>query len=395
MTHRAKSDPARAPSPQRGDTGRGAGTPFQLSPSLPFYWPLVAGALAGGAMASMMGGLARCLLDQGDRRPAEAPGWETPHSVRLELQTMRLRDFSAANDGTATLICAPYALHGASVADFAPDHSLVETLLGSSIRRLCVTDWRSATPDMRFLPIDAYLADLNVAVDDLGPPVDLIGLCQGGWLALVYAARFPHKVRRMVLAGAPIDLNAAQSTVSRLAAQLPIEVFEEIVRLGDGRVLGHRVLELWSGAADAEEAARVLQIAPEVDPLQQRALEQRFQRWYDWTVDLPGTYYLQTVAQIFKQNQVAAGQFRALGRVIDLKTVRAPVFLLAARDDEWVAMPQLMATAGLVGTPSHAIKTVVVPCSHLSLFMGAQTLQRVWPWIAHWLVRDLELARAS
>jgi pimeloyl-ACP methyl ester carboxylesterase len=41
-------------------------------------------------------------------------------------------------------------------------------------------------------------------VDDIGPPVDLIGLCQGGWLSLVYAARFPGKVRRLVLAGAPI-----------------------------------------------------------------------------------------------------------------------------------------------------------------------------------------------
>jgi pimeloyl-ACP methyl ester carboxylesterase len=51
--------------------------------------------------------------------------------------------------------------------------------------------------------IDSYLSDLNVAVDDIGPPVDLIGLCQGGWLSLVYAARFAGKVRRLVLAGAP------------------------------------------------------------------------------------------------------------------------------------------------------------------------------------------------
>ncbi|MGO9774185.1 MAG: hypothetical protein ACLPSW_32460, partial [Roseiarcus sp.] len=32
-------------------------------------------------------------------------------------------------------------------------------------------------------------AALSVAVDDPGSPVDLIGLCQGGWLSLVYAAR--------------------------------------------------------------------------------------------------------------------------------------------------------------------------------------------------------------
>ena len=77
---------------------------------------------------------------------------------------------------------------------------------GSGRSRVFVTDWRSATPEMRYFTIDSYLADLNVAVDQLGPPVDLIGLCQGGWLALVYAARFPTKVRRLVLVGAPIDI---------------------------------------------------------------------------------------------------------------------------------------------------------------------------------------------
>ncbi|MEQ6411013.1 alpha/beta hydrolase, partial [Salmonella enterica subsp. enterica serovar Enteritidis] len=49
--------------------------------------------------------------------------------------------------------------------------------------------------------------DLNVAVDTIGPPVDLAGLCQGGWLSLLYAARFPDKVRRLVLAGSPVDVS--------------------------------------------------------------------------------------------------------------------------------------------------------------------------------------------
>jgi len=34
---------------------------------------------------------------------------------------------------------------------------------------------------------DDYLAGLNVLVDHLGGLVDLVGLCQGGWLSLVYA----------------------------------------------------------------------------------------------------------------------------------------------------------------------------------------------------------------
>jgi pimeloyl-ACP methyl ester carboxylesterase len=114
---------------------------------------------------------------------------------------VRLRDFSAAHDGIASLICAPYALHGSTIADFAAGHSLVAALRDAGLKRIFATDWRSAGPDMRFFSIDTYLADLNVLVDELGGKVDLIGLCQGGWLALIYAARFPAKVRKLVLAG--------------------------------------------------------------------------------------------------------------------------------------------------------------------------------------------------
>jgi poly(3-hydroxybutyrate) depolymerase len=383
---RAQEDPA-------PETVRAASRP---DASLPLFWPWLVAASASEAVASALGDVARRLVFDGHDRPgASEPGWETPHQVTLELQTMQLRDFSNGEGGMATLICAPYALHGSSVADFSPGYSLVETLRACGIRRLAVTDWRSATPDMRFLPIDAYLADLNVAVDDIGPPVDLIGLCQGGWLALVYAARFPGKVRRLVLAGAPVDVSAAPSAVSQLADHVPLERFEDLVRLGDGRIIGDRVLDLWGSVLDADKADRVLQLPAALGASRRRELERRFQLWYGWTVDLPGTYYLQIVSRLFKQNQIARGCFVALGRALDLDDMRAPVFLLAARDDEWVAPPQLLAVAGLVGTPKPAIATLTEPCGHLSLFMGATTLRRAWPRIAGWLACDVALAQAS
>jgi poly(3-hydroxyalkanoate) synthetase len=108
---------------------------------------------------------------------------------------MRLREFSANGDNIATLVCAPLALHDATLTDFAPDHSLVAALRMAGLRNVFVTDWRSASPEMRFFSIDSYLADLNVVVDELGGCVNLIGVCQGGWMALVYAARYPSKIR--------------------------------------------------------------------------------------------------------------------------------------------------------------------------------------------------------
>ena len=41
---------------------------------------------------------------------------------------MQLRDFSTAHEGQPTIVCAPYALHRALIADFASGHIIVEVL---------------------------------------------------------------------------------------------------------------------------------------------------------------------------------------------------------------------------------------------------------------------------
>ena len=360
-----------------------------------FVWPFVAAAEASATNARFFNAMASAWAHHDPIRPElPLPTWTTPNKVALNLPSMQLRDFSTKTREPATLVCAPYALHGASIVDFAPGHSVVEALLRGGINRVFVTDWRSATPEMRYFSIDTYLAELNVAVDEIGPPVDMVGLCQGGWMALIYAARFPDKVRRLVLVGAPIDIRSGQSQLSRLTVDLPIASFESLVSLGEGRVLGESLLELSAPVFAKDEASRVLQLEPGVDADNLPALEQRFREWYACTMDLPGTYYLEVVRRLFKENEIAEGRFIALGRTIDLGKVSAPMFLLAARDDEIVSPGQLFATAQLIGSPD-TIEMATEPCGHLSLFLGARTLGETWPRIARWLRHDQVLAQAS
>ena len=346
-------------------------------------WPAVAAALVSemAARAAMQfGGMAF-----GPDEPVAAePSWATPHKIVLEMKTVRLRDFSVEPKGPPVLICAPLALHGATVADLAPGHSLVAALHRAGVRRLFVTDWRSATVDMRFLGVDDYLSALNVAVDQIGEKVDLVGLCQGGWMALVYAARFPAKVGKLVLAGAPIDIKAAPSALSTFADVTPLPIFRDFVR-DEGLVLGRNMRKFWSGTVSPADIRHVLQIekSPENAPLTR--LEALFRDWYSWTLDLPGVYFLEVVEKLFKRNEIVAGNFFALGQRVDLATVKAPLFMLAARDDELVAAQQLFAIQRLVSTSPRNMRKVTVPCRHLGLFVGRMTLQETWPMIARWI----------
>jgi len=214
-------------------------------PYAAFFWPALAAVAAAEAASSAVADFWR----HDGECTAQEPKGATPSRIALELHSVRLRDFTVAKSGVPTLLCTPLALHGAAVADLAAGHSLVAALRGAGIERLFMADWRSASPEMRFLGIDDYLADLNVLVDQIGGLVDLVGLCQGGWLSLVYAGRFPDKVRKLVMAGAPIDVAARQSRLSAIAEATPITLFQSLVDLGGGRVIGHDVAKFWDNPA--------------------------------------------------------------------------------------------------------------------------------------------------
>jgi pimeloyl-ACP methyl ester carboxylesterase len=107
------------------------------------------------------------------------------------------------------------------IADYHKGQSLIETLLANGLGHVALTDWKSATDDMKDFNIDNYLAELIVAIDDLGERVNLVGLCQGGWLSAMAAARFPEKVNALVLAGSPIDTDAGAGSIKRMAHQSP------------------------------------------------------------------------------------------------------------------------------------------------------------------------------
>lgn len=354
-------------------------------PYTAFLWPMFT-ALSAGEMATSIAVRFLGLDADADRGGAQEPEGITPGRIALELGTARLRDYTLVGEGIPTLLCTPLALHGSVVADLAPGHSLVAALRGAGIERLFMVDWRSASAEMRFLGIDDYLADLNVLVDQLGGVVDLVGLCQGGWLSLVFAARFPAKVRKLVMAGAPVDIAAGQSELSAAATATPFAVFQSLVSLGDGRVIGRDVAKLWGNdTVDANDIRRSLQAPEVVGSPEFTRLEAIFKRWNLWTIDVPGKYYLEVIEKLYMHNQLATGSFVALGQRIDLSLVRLPVYLLAGSDDEVVAPEQLLAVERLTGTPPAYLRHDMARSDHLGLFMGKRTLEEHWPRIVRWM----------
>lgn len=337
--------------------------------------------------------------------PKEGPQWSTPARLILELGLLRLWDFSTDDEQSPVLVVAPYALHDAQIADLAPGHSLIEALLRGGRRRVYLVEWVSAGLATRLHGIDHLLCELNVAVDEIGAPPDLVGLCQGGWLSLVYATRFPQKIRRIVTVGAPVDI-----AVERSALAAPVEsasdfTIDRLADAGGGVIKGDDMAPLWPREeSEAQHLADSLEIdAPQIDAMKTGALKsdairtdveadapasqaaiEAFRRWDRRRLDLPAPYFREVMQHLFRDNLLAKGAFPALGKRIDPRALACPLFVLAGAQDAIAPPAQAFAVAELV---RGAVETALAPCGHLALFMGRRTLADEWPRIAQWLSR--------
>ena len=264
--------------------------------SVPAFWPMAMAAALAEEGTELYAKNVKFAEEEIKIHDELRPKLATPNVARLDLRTMVLRDYGEPR-GIPTLVDAPHAGHTAMIADYHKGQSLIETLLANGVGHVALTDWKSASDDTKDLDIDNYLAELIVAIDDLGGRVNLVGLCQDGWLSAMVAARFPGKVNALVLAGSPIDTDAGDGPIKRMVHQSPMSFYEELVALGGGLMKGKFMLQGWKNMHPEQHYIEdQIDLYENVGDPAYLAKEETFESWYENPIDLPGRWYLTSSA---------------------------------------------------------------------------------------------------
>jgi poly(3-hydroxybutyrate) depolymerase len=314
------------------------------------------------------------------------PTWSTAHEVVLEAPVARLRDFSLASeaDGVVpTLVLPPQAGHDSCIVDYSSEQSQMRTILGAGLSRAFTLDWLGATPGTRDATIDDYLAVIDRAIEHAGGHVNLIGDCQGGWLATIYAALRPDRVNTLTIAGAPIDFHAGEPVIGavmeRIAPGGRMGAYRALVAAGGGMLKGEHMLAGFILLKPDNELARQAQLLVNIHDREHVARYRAFEDWFKHTQDIPGAFYLWIVQHLFRDNELLSGKLEIAGELVDLARIICPVNLLGGATDHITPPAQVFALANAVGTSPSDITRRVTTGGHLGLFMGREALEEHWP----------------
>ncbi|CAN5465024.1 alpha/beta fold hydrolase [soil metagenome] len=330
-----------------------------------------------------------------ERRP---PRWATEHRVLAEWPIARLRDFSTGEPGESggsvpVLFLPPQAGHDSCIVDYDPTQSQVGTALAAGLTRVLSLDWVGATQATKDSSIEEYVAVVAEAIALVGGRVHLVGDCQGGWLAVIYAALYPETVETLTIAGAPIDFHAGEPLIHDwmgvLSPEKDLEFYRTMVRSNDGILPGEFLLAGFIAMQPHSELDRQLQLLAHLHEPEHVARYRTFDAWFHHCQPIPGAFYLWIVEHLFQDNELIAGTLQVGDRVVDLGQITCPLNLLAGETDHITPPPQVYALADHAGTDPAEVSTNETTGGHLGLFMGREALQDHWaPLFATLAARD-------
>lgn len=166
--------------------------------------------------------------------------------------------------------------------------------------------------------LESFVHDLEAVVDDLGlERFPLMGLSQGGPVAIEYAARHPERVSRLVLVGAFLKGRRARSATPEQHREF--EMQRELIRLGWGR--DEHAFRLYFSSV----------FMPDADP----------QLWTDF-------------AELMRRTTSAENALRLFDACLDMDVTEAarsldvPTLILHGREDQRIPFEQGVSLAGLI-----------------------------------------------
>jgi poly(3-hydroxybutyrate) depolymerase len=313
------------------------------------------------------------------------PTWSTPNRIVFEAPVARLRDFSTRSRKpvTPTLVLPPQAGHDSCIVDYSAEQSQMRTILDAGLTKAYSLDWIGATDETKNATIDDYLAVIDRSIDHLGGRANLVGDCQGGWLATIYAALHPERINTLTIAGAPIDFHAGEPVIvaalNSLAPNGNLDFYRSLVAAGNGTLDGRHMLAGFIMIQPDNEVGRQLALLANINDPAHVERYREFEDWFKHTQPIPGAFYLWIVEHLFRDNELINGQLEVAGERVDLGRITCPLNLLGGSTDHITPPDQVYALADYAATDNADVIRDTSEGGHLGLFMGHEALRHHWP----------------
>jgi class III poly(R)-hydroxyalkanoic acid synthase PhaC subunit len=269
------------------------------------------------------------------------------------------------------------------ILDIAPKASVIEGLTNMGYE-VYLLDWGSPGYEDKQMGIDTYIEKyLRTAVKRAIRPsgaaeITLIGYCLGGTIASIYASIAEEPIKNLIVATVPIDFQPFMGP----------DKWAEGLREGD--VNFERFIETYGIIPPKLVEGMFRAIGAPIyftnyTTLLHRAHDSKYvdkwRRMNKWTLDqvpFAGEAYRQLASDLFKENKLIKGGMMVGDKQVDLKNIKANLFVVSGSRDNLILEEQSKPIMDLASSRDKSY--ITVEAGHVSLALTGLFAKIVHQW---------------
>ena len=321
----------------------------------------------------------------------------TPYDVAWQEGRVKLKHYSPERE---TLLTAPLFIVYAQVnretmLDLQPGRSVLETFLAAGLD-VYMLDWGYPTRKDRYETLDddvnGYIGGAldfileKYCIDQ----VNMMGICQGGTMCVMYAALHPEKIKNLVLTVTPTNFDHEAGLLNVWARSLDPDKLVASYGNIPGDVMNLGFLLLNPARLMIDKYVGLLENIQSKDFVENFV---RMERWIFDSPDLPGESFREFIRWMFLENRLIKDELVLGGKKVALKNITMPVLNIYAKYDHLVPPAACDQFTGKIGSKDK--EDLCLDTGHIGIYVSSKTQREFGPKIIRWLTeRDKKTEKA-
>lgn len=311
----------------------------------------------------------------------------TPKTAVYNEDKLTLYRYNRDTEATIkTPVLIVYALVNTyKMLDIQPDRSYIKNLLAAGLD-VYLIDWGYPSKGDKFLSIDDYVNGyINNCVDFIRKKnrvekINILSICQGGTLSVIYSSLFPNKVKNLVTHVTPVDFSTNDGLLFKWSRDMD---FDKLVDGNNGLVPGDFLNQGFDMLKPMMKVQKQQTLSNSLEDKDKLMNFLRMEKWISESPDQAGECFRQFMKDLYQQNKLIKGELEVGGKKVNLKNLTSPLLNIYATEDHLVPPAATIPLNDYVGSKDKELYSF--KGGHIGVFVGSKSQKELAPAVTEWL----------
>ncbi len=311
----------------------------------------------------------------------------SPKTAVYNEDKLTLYKYDRESEATyKTPVLIVYALVNTyKMLDLQPDRSYIKKLLDAGLE-VYLIDWGHPTKGDRYISMDDYVNDyINNCVDFVRrknrvEKINILSICQGGTLSVIYSSLYPNKVKNLVTHVTPINFDTNDGMLFRWSKDID---YDKLVDANHGLIPGEFLNQGFDMLKPMMKAQKQQALANSIEDKEKLMNFLRMESWIAESPDQTGECFRQFMKDLYQKNKLIKGELVIGGKKVNLKNLTAPLLNIYATEDHLVPPSATIPLNDYVGSTDKELYSF--KGGHIGVFVGSKSQKELAPAVTDWL----------